>query len=375
MSDSFKRKVPFLKTALQGKSPLARRRSVYSMRYRHIASVPVRQAFTLIELLVVIAIIGLLIAMLLPAVQAAREAARRMSCSNNLRQWGLALHSYESCLKCFPGLGSESLLSFSVQARLLPYVEQQSLQDLIDFSEPLYSGSSHSNSLNPVHATAAATSLTLGRCPSDGAQEIYEESSGAELAGGNYMLCTGSGEGTSYDLRYPTDGMFYFASAMKLRDMTDGTSNTLIMSEARLGNQDYVAGFLEAGRDKTRMIGFFFGLPNNDSPGLSRGGVTLVDPDLNELLSFVGIWLGNRGFGWIVGKPPSTSFSTYLRPNSKLPDLMSMNIGFYGARSCHPGGVQGLLGDGSVRFIVEEVSPSTWRALGSCNGGETLGKF
>jgi len=327
----------------------------------------IRHGFTLIELLVVIAILGVLVGLLLPAVQAAREAARRMACANHLRQWGVALHNYESGRGHFPGLGTESLTSFSIQARLLPFVEQANAQTILDFSEPLYLGSSHSQSLNPTQAVAAGLTLPLMRCPSDGEEGIYEETAGEKLAGGNYMLCSGSGQGTNYDVRYPTDGMFYYGSACRIRDMADGTSQVLMMSEARLGARRVVEGFLDASVDATRMIGFFFAPPNSDRPGLNG----IVDPDPNELARRVGIWYGNRGFGWITGKPHSTLFSAYLTPNASTPDLMSMGIGYFGARSSHPGGVQGLFGDGSVRFLADAIELSTWRALSTRGGGET----
>src|SRR5690606_8197484 len=112
-----------------------------------------RSAFTLVELLVVIAIIGILVGLLLPAVQAAREAARRMQCSNNLKQIILATHNYEATYKRLPGLTGSS--SFSPQARILPYIEQANLQDLIDFQQPLYVGPAWQARLNPLFVPAA----------------------------------------------------------------------------------------------------------------------------------------------------------------------------------------------------------------------------
>jgi len=110
---------------------------------------------------------------------------------------------------------------------------------------------------------------------------------------------------------------------------------------------------------------------NSGSPGLAG----IVNPDLASLAAGVTLWYGNRGFGWIVGKPLATSFCTYQTPNSPLPDMNSMGIGFYNARSQHPGGVNALLGDGSVRFVAESVNRDTWRALGTCAGGEVVGTF
>lgn len=331
----------------------------------------IRKAFTLVELLVVIAIIGILMALLLPAVQAAREAARRISCTNNLKQLGLALHNYHAAMNCFPGLGTTTATSFSAQAKLLPFVEQQNLQKLVDFKQPLYLGSSHSQTLNPVQAEAARTSLSLFRCPSDSAEALYEEKAGQWLAGGNYMVCGGSGTGTNYDLRYPSDGMFYYGSARGFREMTDGSSNTLVLAESLLGPRVQVSGPLPSPRDAQRLIGFFSASPNSNGPGLAG----IVNPDLASLAASSTTWYANRGFGWIVGKPLATTFSAYLAPNSPVPNMNSMGIGFYAARSDHPGGVNVTLGDGSVRFVSDTVKLEIWRALGSSSGGEVCGEF
>jgi prepilin-type N-terminal cleavage/methylation domain-containing protein len=330
-----------------------------------------RRAFTLVELLVVIAIIGILIALLLPAVQAAREAARRMHCSNNLKQLGLALHNYESSYRCYPGLGASSLVSFSVQARVLPFVEQRNLQDLICFEEPLYLGSAHSQSLNPTQATAAATRVALMRCPSDGGEDLYEEGTGEVVAGGNYMVCTGSGTGTTYDMRFPTDGLFYYGSARRHCDMVDGTSNTIVFSESILGCQTTVTVPATTPSGSDRLYGFTGHAPRTGAPGL----VGLVDPDVAFWAGRCQLWFGDRGFGWIVGKPKSTTFTTYIPPNDKVPDISSMGIGFFAARSFHPGGVSATLGDGSVRFVSETIELETWRALATRAGGEILGEF
>lgn len=334
-----------------------------------------RSAFTLVELLVVIAIIGVLIALLLPAVQMARESARRTSCLNNLKQLGLAMHNQHASFGYFPGFGQTSMTSFSVQARLLPFVEQQNLQDLIDFAQPLYIGSSHSQSLNPVQRDAAATRLPLFRCPSDGQRDLLEENPGEVLAGGNYVVCTGSGTGTNYDARYPTDGVFYYGSRAGFRDMTDGASNTIVMSETLLGLGKNMSPYTPAKTERRRLMGLLDGyFPQHGKPGLNQ----LADPDLGFLESLASgatQWYGNRGFGWIVGKPLATAFSAYLPPNSDTPDVHAHGIGYFSARSLHPGGVNCLLGDGSVRFIHNLIRLQVWRALATREGGEPIGEF
>ena len=137
-----------------------------------------RHAFTLVELLVVIAVIGVLVALLLPAVQAARDAAWRVQCTNNLRQWGLALHSYNDAFQAFPMTNAQNyrpnVQGFSPQARLLPFVEQANLQNALDFSQPAFTGPFNLLTPNPRFATAFATKLPVALCPSDPAPAMND---------------------------------------------------------------------------------------------------------------------------------------------------------------------------------------------------------
>jgi hypothetical protein len=148
--------------------------------------------------------------------------------------------------------------------------------------------------------------------------------------------------------------------------MTDGSSNTLAASETLLGLGKKVSGPLPSLQDGKRLIGFIGGSPNSGAPGLAG----IVNPDLVVLVSRVSLWYGNRCGGWIVGKSFTTSFCTYQTPNGLVPDLSSMGIGYYNARSNHPSGVNGLLSDGSVRFVANTIERETWWALGTCSGGE-----
>lgn len=331
-----------------------------------------QKGFTLIELLVVIAIIGVLVSLLLPAVQQAREAARRSQCLNNLKQLGLALHNYESSYTVFPGLGTPSQYNYSVQARLLPYVEQTALQNLINFDLPLLSGSGPSQSLNPLLATAAATSVPLLLCPSDGGAP----QSSVVYAPLNYMISFGSGTGTRYDARWPTDGMAWYGSSVRFRDLLDGASNTVFMSETIRGNGTTTSSTVPA--DARRQM---VGVSNQVSPiAASPGGVSLgrspvQNPRLPAPFAASTSWSGDRGAGWIRGLETYTCINGYLTPNSKIPDYMAHGRLWSGPRSFHVGGANTLFGDGRVRFISDSVDLTLFRGLFTRDGGEVAGEF
>lgn len=322
--------------------------------------------FTLVELLVVIAIIGILVGLLLPAVQAARSAARRTTCSNHQKQCGLALQNYHSTFKQFPGIGFESNSAFSILAQILPYAEKAELQDLIDFSSPIYTGGHYSPpSIHPNNLDAAQTLVPMFRCPSDPQDDLFGQfdcnaSLGQSYRGTNIVACTGSGRDTTWDLRNKTDGLFYYGSKGKFRDILDGTSHTIVFAETLLGN----------GRANTMRP-----VMHHDAVAWA-GHTSPSNPDVESLANGpVWSWNGYRGYAWILGKAYSSTFNTYLPPNPKHPDVCVLAYGWFSARSHHEGGVHVTLADGSVRFVTESVDLQVWQNAGSIadrqvSGGE-----
>ncbi|MDR3232212.1 MAG: DUF1559 domain-containing protein [Planctomycetaceae bacterium] len=355
-----------------------------------------RRAFTLVELLVVIAIIGILIALLLPGVQAAREASRRMSCANNMKQWALAAHNYHSAHNCFPGLGENGIGTYSIQARLLPFIEQPALASLIDFSQPLQIGSKGKYYIDESLVDVIRTQANLFRCPSDGTDNLYKVCQVGNITGPdafargtNYVFSTGSGVGTNYDVRYPTDGLFFYKSDSDdnrgIAAVTDGTSNTMFISECKLGDNaaSPAAGDFPQMRRTAALASITSPNPSADGiPGAvfktPYESLILGDPNAGSFADLKNIidteplvsWNTDRGGSWIWGAPLYSSYNAYYPPNHTLPDIHFHGVGFYGARSNHPGGVNAGFADGSVRFQSNTVNLDIWRAGATISGGE-----
>ncbi len=324
-------------------------------------------AFTLVELLVVIANIGILMALLLPAVQAAREAARRRQCANNMKQAALALHNYHSTFQRFPGIGPTSNTAFSVQAQILPYAEQQNLVDLIDFQSPIYNGGGHAGpaTIHPNNEGAAQHLVPMFRCPSDGQTDLFDLTDcnpalGQAYRGTNLVVSTGSGRDGNWRISNRTDGLFYYGSATRFADMTDGTSNVVVFSETLLGN-----GISQNAEQPPARPHEMVAMQSSNAP----------NPNLWAITSSPTSWRGYRGYAWILGKAAATTFSTYSPPNPRHPDAAWMAFGWFSARSFHPGGVNVGLGDGSVRFVSDTIDLTTWHNLGSIADGQVLGDF
>lgn len=309
-----------------------------------------RRGFTLIELLVVIAIIAILIALLLPAVQQAREAARRTQCKNNLKQLGLALHNYHDVHQCFPFGHEGTTKAFSALSMLLPYIEQSTLYSKIDFNVPV----SHANNAVPM-----LVELPALRCPSDLANAL------PSIGGAtNYFANKGSGilwalpTGPNAVLP-PQDGVMFYGSKVRMADITDGTSNTAAMCERLLA---------DGNNGKVSPVADVFFSPA--SPLTADEAVQICNAiDITNLANQFPLFMGAP---WMNGQ------HTYLHtnvPNSRSCGFFLINRATMPPSSRHIGGVQLLLCDGSVRFISENVDLRAWRAVGTRDGGEIPREF
>jgi prepilin-type N-terminal cleavage/methylation domain-containing protein len=315
------------------------------------------RGFTIVELLVVIAITGLLVSLLLPAVQSARAAANRIQCANNLHQIGLALHHHHNSLGKFPpGRGTPTPLIFSPQAFLLPYLEQQNLQTKIDITAPpanftvppatVYDGS--------LNKPAAESMVRNYLCPADGAAGRI---AGSTFGCTNYVGTTGSGKVDGGNLA-TTDGVFLMGVAHAERDITDGLSQTIAFSERTLGVGQTQSS--TAMSDATRAMREF--------PGAATPATSLCD----ALSS--GSWNHERGAKWIVGNYGNTLYNHAYPPNDVNWDCLNatQQRALMTARSNHPGGVATLRCDGSVQFVANTIALPIWQALATRAEGEIL---
>lgn len=305
-----------------------------------------RRAFTFVELVVVIAIIGVLVAMLLPAVQAAREAARRSTCLNNLRQMGVALQNHHAARQSFPaGRGAPAPRIFSPQAYLLPYLELASLAAQIDFQDAPAAYNTPTISYDgAANRAAAETACSVFLCPADPAAGRVP---GSPFGATNYAAASGSG--AAHGSLTGADGLFFLGSAINMEDVTDGTSLTAAFSERPVGSGAGGAEGDRGGRD--RAI--------HELPALADPAAATCDSPAG------GAWNHDRGGKWIVGNYGNTLYNHALPPNAPTWDCMNatQQKGRLSARSDHPGGVALARADGSAHFIADEIDAVRWQAL------------
>jgi prepilin-type N-terminal cleavage/methylation domain-containing protein/prepilin-type processing-associated H-X9-DG protein len=336
-------------------------------------SVRNRQGFTLIELLVVIAIIAVLIGLLLPAVQAAREAARRLQCVNNLKQIGLAIHNYHQVLDTLPfGDLTYSWADFSCNTMLLPYLEQAALYNSFNFAAQLLPATPGC----PQNTTAQYTTLNLMNCPSDAIDRLISATGHS-----NYVPNAGSDPVIYSRVSSPWVGPFPVVSisridvdlrhVVKFSSITDGLSQTAAYSERVKGVGNILVPQSDDGLQPSSALyqgqaSWAGGGPQAFWQRCSEGGPRLGLAVMNQYMP--------SGSAWYAGHPSCTYYTQIMPPNtwSCEYDTGYQPNGALTASSRHPGGVNLLFCDGSARFVTSTVNPPTWWALGSIAGGEVV---
>lgn len=333
-----------------------------------------RRGVTLVEILVVVGLIAVLAGILLPSLQAARESVRRTSCSNNLRQLGLALSAHESAKGRYPA-GAESrewsgnrrfphqFFRWSALAHLAPYFEEDQLFADLDLTVPLFTGFG-STAISNQNRVAVARSVPLFLCPSDRGRAVSPV-----FGPTNYAVCTGSGGegGTPFD----TDGLFFINSETRARTVSDGLSKTVAFSESTLGEGPTASADPAAANPATAYAFIFFTPLTDERCGNARNW------NFTDL----------RGFSWANGEYRTTLYNHQRSPNDAAidciaalmttPDLAKLYAGYgwRAARSRHLGGVNVTLADASVRFIDDAVDPSVWKAAATRAGGEASSRL
>jgi prepilin-type processing-associated H-X9-DG protein len=319
--------------------------------------------------------IGLLISLLLPAVQAAREAARRAQCQNNLKQIGLALHSYLAANGTFPmNMSAARIISvgpppwsatyrpYSALVRLLPQLDQQPLFASVNFEVETYADQSRGAGeyLYPQNVTAFRTNLGVFVCPSDGAETPTRW-------GCNYRGNSGIGPHIAPHREHPDSGNGFYmgTSALSPAMFGDGLSHTVAYSERIRGTGEGTS--MSPSRDLGDIQAFAGDCGGRDADyalECCRYAATSGFP-----------WSQRAGFTWFYRDYECTMYNHAQEPNGGIPDAIVRPFGDRGvvtARSHHPGGVNALMADGAVRFVKQSIARNHWRALGTRSGGELI---
>lgn len=316
---------------------------------------PRRRGFTLIELLVVIAIIAVLIALLLPAVQQAREAARRSQCKNNLKQFGLAMHNYLDSHKVFPLCLSSQAKAFSVHTYLLPYLDQAPLYNLINFNVA-YNGVENNVPRAQFVAGFMCPSVPTPSVPAGLAPTSYRANQGSQILYGQP-----SATGANSTMPAP-DGVFVPGLSLGIQDVLDGTSTTAAFSEHPTND------FSLATSDPydTFMPGVYPNTPDEAMQMCRAADKTN--------LAFQWASTVNVGAPWLQAYHSTTQYFHATPPNDPSCAYPPGRVATTAA-SYHVGGVHVTMCDGSVKFVSTNINLATWRAIGTKKGKEVVGDF
>jgi prepilin-type N-terminal cleavage/methylation domain-containing protein/prepilin-type processing-associated H-X9-DG protein len=331
------------------------------------------RAFTLIEILVVVSIIGLLVALVLPAVQSAREGARRLECTNRLKQIGLALNGHHASHSVYPaGTRAETYVfgnartaarPFSAHPFLLAYAEQASVFNSMNVPAFPASGVRYPNAESSENGTALKLRLDLFLCPSDRTPRSYP--------GVNYPANLGAIPGWATDYRSGVNGgPFSGFETRRATDITDGLSNTAAFSERLIGGEN------PGSYDRRRDLWYAGGLGVTPTEVVVKVCAGLQSPNPDAYT--------DSGSLWIMSVLGTTTYNHITPPNWNGPDcvlnyasgsLIVVGDGTYTARSNHYGGVNVLLLDGSVRFVKNSINMTTWRAISTRADGDVAGEW